>query len=111
MNITKYKYSPSVNVIRDINRFLNYIPTPNAKQVFSQIINDYNFGIHSFNIVGAYGSGKSIFLWALEKNLNRKMNYFADLNGQFNDIESFEFVPIIGEYNSIIASITKRFCI
>ncbi|MGH7801268.1 MAG: hypothetical protein ACREOW_11690 [Thermodesulfobacteriota bacterium] len=109
MTTTEYKYSPSVNIVRDINISLNYIPTPNAKKVFNQLINDYNLGIRSFNIIGTYGSGKSVFLWALEKNLNRKTNYFGKPNGQFNQIQSFEFVPIIGEYNSIIASIIKQF--
>jgi hypothetical protein len=109
MTTTAHRYSQSVNIIRDINRSLNYIPTPNAKQVFNQLINNYNLGIHSFNIVGAYGSGKSIFLWALEKNLNEKINYFGKLNGQLSEIQSFEFVPIIGEYKSVIASFIKRF--
>src|SRR3990172_12159518 len=109
MTTTAYRYSQSVNIIRDINTSLNYIPTPNAKQVFNQLINNYNLGIHSFNIVGAYGSGKSIFLWALEKNLNEKINYFGKLNGQLSEIQSFEFVPIIGEYKSVIASFIKRF--
>ena len=109
MTTTAHRYSQSVNIIRDINRSLNYIPTPNAKQVFNQLINNYNLGIHSFNIVGAYGSGKSIFLWALEKNLNEKINYFSKLNGQLSEIQSFEFVPIIGEYKSVIASFIKRF--
>src|SRR3990172_11963103 len=108
MTITMYSYSPSINIVRDVDNPLNYIPTPNARQVFNQLINDYNLGIRSFNIVGAYGSGKSFFLWSLEKNLNKKINYFGEPNGQLKEIKSFEFLPIIGEYNSIITSITKK---
>ena len=66
----KYHYSPSINIVRDLNKNLEYISTPNAKQVYSQIANNYKSGIHSFNIVGSYGTGKSSFLLALEHHLN-----------------------------------------
>ena len=62
-------YSPSVNIIRDANLDLVYYPTPNAQKVVHQLANDYKKGIRAFNVVGAYGTGKSSLLWALEQSL------------------------------------------
>ena len=114
MNITNKKtghfaYSPSVNIIRDGEKLLNYIPTPNAKLVFNQIVRDYGLGIRSFNIVGAYGTGKSSFIWALEKNLKRDTDFFSDIKNQLHDVESYEFYSFVGEYNSIIDSFASQF--
>lgn len=79
----KYYYSPSINIIRDLDKKLEYIPTPNAKQVYTQIAKNYTTGTHSFNIVGSYGTGKSSFLLALEHHLNQEKEYFSSLNGSF----------------------------
>lgn len=102
-------YSPSVNIIRDADTALNYIPTPNAKKAFNQIINDYQVGIRSFNIIGAYGIGKSAFLWAFEKNINRSNNYFSPVNIAFGKLKGFEFIRIVGEYSSLKAIFAKQF--
>lgn len=102
-------FSPSVNIIRDAEKLLNYIPTPNGKQVFNQLINDYKTGIRCFNIVGAYGTGKSSFLWAFEKSINNKENCFPKPTGSFREIKSFEFLPFIGEYSSIVHTFAQRF--
>lgn len=102
-------FSLSVNIIRDADVALNYIPTPNARQVFNQLINDYQTGIRSFNIVGAYGTGKSSFLWAFEKNINQKQDYFSPLNGTFRALKEFEFFRFVGEFGSLIQAFAKRF--
>lgn len=91
----------SVNIIRDAEKQLNYIPTPNTIQAFTQLINDYQTGVRSFNIVGAYGIGKSAFLWAFEKNINQKKQYFSALSKDFTKLRGFEFVRIVGEYTSL----------
>ncbi|HAB51292.1 MAG TPA: hypothetical protein DCE80_03815 [Ignavibacteriales bacterium] len=110
--VNKEKRSPvfslSVNIIRDADSELNYIPTPNSKQVFNQLINDYKAGTRSFNIIGSYGTGKSSFLWALEKNISQKHNYFAPLNGAFNGFKGFEFFALLGEFRSIIETFAKQ---
>lgn len=69
-------FTTSVNIIRDTDRDFNYIPTPNASQVVSQIVNDFKKGIRSFNIVGTYGTGKSAFLLAFEQSINGTKRYF-----------------------------------
>ncbi|HMR90810.1 MAG TPA: hypothetical protein PKC69_00785 [Chitinophagaceae bacterium] len=106
--INKTIFAPSVNIIRDVNSPLNYIPTPNARIAFTQMINDYQTGIRCFSIVGAYGIGKSAFLWAFEKNINRKKEYFSSLNRGINKSKEFEFLRIVGEYASLKSVIGKH---
>ncbi len=102
MTTTPNKFSPSVNIIRDLDVKLDYISTPNAALVFKQLIDGALLGTRSFNIVGTYGTGKSSFLWALGRNLNKKEKYFATVNGQFKQIKSFQFLNIVGDYGSIV---------
>ncbi len=105
----KYYYSPSMNIVRDLEKKLEYIPTTNATQVYTQIINNYITGTHSFNIVGSYGTGKSSFLLALEHHLNKEKTYFNALNGSFKGIKGFEFLPIIGNYASLLDCFAELF--
>lgn len=104
----KIGYSPSVNIIRDSGAELNYIPTPNSKQVFNQFINDYKTGIRSFSIVGAYGTGKSSFLWAFNRNLNQVENYFAPVSKTFRSLNGFELLPFVGEYRSLVEVMAQK---
>lgn len=99
-------FTTSVNIIRDTDRDFNYIPTPNASQVVSQIVNDFKKGIRSFNIVGTYGTGKSSFLLAFEQSLKGHKRYF---NPNFIANPKFEFVKIIGSYSSIIDQFADYF--
>jgi hypothetical protein len=102
MNTTTntYFFSPSVNIIRDNNLSLNYIPTPNSVQAFSQIANDYKIGIRVFNLVGAYGIGKSAFLWALENDFEKRHNYFNAISIA-EKINDFKVIRFIGSFNSL----------
>ena len=102
---TTTKYNPSVNIVRDYNKELYYIPTDNSKKVFDQIINDFVKGTRSFNIIGAYGTGKSSFLWAFEKNLNGGPYHFGKVGRKLKSISNFEFLNIVGQYESL----TERF--
>ncbi|MGE0077639.1 MAG: hypothetical protein AB7S48_07255 [Bacteroidales bacterium] len=92
------KYTTSTNIIRDITRELNYIPTPNSISVVNQIANDFKKGIRSFNIIGSYGTGKSSFLWALEQSITNRKNFFS-LNILKNP--KVEIINIVGEYKSM----------
>ena len=104
-------YSPSVNIIRDADRDLVYYPTPNARKVVHQLANDYKKGIRAFNIVGAYGTGKSSLLWALEQSLyartkpNRKRFFEVNLVTD----PAVEVINFVGEYASIIDTFANRF--
>jgi len=103
-----YTYTPSINILRDFDQELNYIATPNANQVYGQIVSNYQKGSRSFNIIGTYGTGKSAFIVALEQSLNSKHEVFNKAR-LFNGINSFEFVNVIGENTSLIDSFAKRF--
>ncbi|MBV2194919.1 MAG: hypothetical protein KUL78_00245 [Flavobacterium sp.] len=101
---TKY-YSPSINILRDANSHLEYIPTRNGEKAFQKITSAFfGNGNHSFNLIGAYGTGKSAFILALEKVLNKKANYF--LNPLSGNVNSFEPLFIVGNYSSF----KKTFC-
>ncbi|WP_340111014.1 hypothetical protein [Maribellus mangrovi] len=103
---TKY-FSPSINILRDIDNELSYIPTRNGETAFQKIVNAYQQGTKSFNIIGAYGSGKSAFVLAFEKVINKKANYFNNsLNGE---IKSYQPHFIVGEYNSFKRSFCESF--
>src|SRR5690348_6773319 len=96
------KFSASVNIIRDSNRKLNYITTPNAVNIANQISNDFKKGIRSFTIIGSYGTGKSAFLWALQQTLCGRQKFF---NVNLLSAPKVKFLNFVGEY----ASITEHF--
>lgn len=94
------KYIPSVNIEHSIFDEKSYIITQNARCVVGSIVNSFNSGIHCFNIIGSYGTGKSSFILALEHSL-RNPNYpLTENKGQFNGCENFEFLKIVGDYTS-----------
>lgn len=100
------KYTTSVNIIRDSNRDLNYIPTPNSEKAVNQICNDFKKGTRSFNIIGSYGTGKSSFLWAFQQSLLGRKKFFS-----VNLVPSptVEFINIVGEFRSIKESFADSF--
>jgi ribosomal protein S15P/S13E len=99
-------FTTSVNIIRDTDRNFNYIPTPNARQVVSQLVNDFKKGIRSFNVVGTYGTGKSSFLLAFEQSVKGTKRYFEP---NFLANPKFDFVKIIGSYSSIVEQFADAF--
>ena len=104
---TKF-YSPSVNIIRDQFEELYYYPTVNGENSFNRIIQSFEKGIRSFCIIGAYGTGKSAFILALIKVLNKKAKYFKFL-GKDDKIFLTEF--IIGDFESLETKLRKSFSI
>lgn len=99
-------FTTSVNIIRDTDRDFNYIPTPNSKQVVSQIVNDFKKGIRSFNVVGTYGTGKSSFLLAFEQSLKGTKRYFEP---NFLVRPKYDFLKIVGSYSSIVEQFADAF--
>ncbi len=98
------KITTSVNIIRDKESDLNYIPTPNAIRIVNQISNDFKKGRRSFNIIGSYGTGKSAFLWAFQQSVTKKKKYFG-INLLPN--AAIEFINIVGEYKSLRESFAE----
>jgi hypothetical protein len=99
-------FTTSVNILRDTDRNFHYIPTPNARQVVSQIVNDFKIGIRTFNIIGTYGTGKSSFLLALEQSIKGTKGYF---DPNFISNPNVDFVKIVGSFTSIIDKFADTF--
>ncbi|MCF6171437.1 MAG: hypothetical protein L3J66_10710 [Bacteroidales bacterium] len=99
-------YSPSINIIRDSDKTLKYLVTPNAEKIAKQIANDFVQGFHSFNMIGSYGTGKSSFLWAFEQTLRGRNKYF-DI-GFIEKFKKIRFLNFIGEFQSIINSFSEQ---
>lgn len=95
------KYIPSVNIEQTVFDEQNYIITQNARCVVGSIINSFNSGIHSFNVIGSYGTGKSSFILAFEHSLNTPHYPLTKNIGQFNGFKDFEFLKIVGDYASV----------
>lgn len=102
-------FSPSINISRDQGKEIHYIPTSNSRAVYQQIASNFKVGLHSFNIIGSYGTGKSAFLLALNKHLTGVESYFSPVNGQFNGCNDFKFINVIGESGSFISALAANF--
>ena len=96
----------STNIERDANVNLDYILTKNADDVFERIIYNYGRGQHAFSVIGSYGTGKSTFLWALQKHLEGKRMFSKSAASEFKGIKSFQFLRIVGES----CSFKEKFC-
>ena len=104
------KFVTSTNIIRDEHSMFDYIVTRNAIDIFSRILFNYKSGQHSFNIIGSYGTGKSTFLWALEKHLKGETVFFQErVNGQFSGFKNFEFFKFVGQPISLREAFANKF--
>jgi nucleoside-triphosphatase THEP1 len=104
----EYTNNISTNIVRDEFKNIDYVVTPNTKEIFDRIfINNYGAN-KSFNLIGNYGTGKSTFLWALEKNLNKEKIFFNNLNTTDGSVVDYEFIKIIGENNSLLNVLGKE---
>ena len=65
-------FTLSANIETGITDGSRYIVTPNVQKVLQEIISAYQTGIHSFIVIGTYGTGKSSFLINLEKDLRKE---------------------------------------
>ena len=101
-------FSPSINIVRDADKEIKYIPTNNSRNIYHQISSNFKNGLHSFNIIGSYGTGKSAFLLAFFKHLNQQEEIFTPINGQFNGCKEFKFINIIGQSKSIIDAFAEE---
>ena len=88
------KYTPSINIAQTIFDPNSYIVTQNAIKVIGNIVNSFNAGVHSFNIIGSYGTGKSNFILALEDSLKNNSKILITNKGQFNGFVRLERVHL-----------------
>jgi DNA replication protein DnaC len=95
----KYNLSTNIKTV-EYNDF-HYIVTSNARRVLGSLVADYSSGIHCFTLVGTYGTGKSSFLAALERDLLLNTKSLFGNKGQFNGYTKFQTLNIVGDYNTL----------
>lgn len=100
--MAKKTFTLSANLETGIAEGSKYYVTPNVQKVLQEIIDGYQTGIHSFSIIGTYGTGKSSFLLHLEKDLlNNSRNKELLKNTKLLYDGNFEILNIIGDSKSL----------
>ena len=95
------KYNASVNIEIGVQDDFQYIVTPNVRRVLGEIVSSVASGVHSFSIIGTYGTGKSSFIMALENGLRGKDTSLVNNRSVFFGLDSFYLLNIVGEYASL----------
>jgi hypothetical protein len=103
MNIMVKHFSPSQNILLNNFEVADYIITPNTQEVFESLAGNYASGIRAINLIGAYGTGKSTFLNALNYHLNDGKLFVE--RKKWNKFKRFEFLKLVGNYDSIIDNV------
>ena len=101
-------YNPSVNIEFGIKDNFQYIVTPNAVSVLGNMIQGYQSGIHSFTIIGTYGTGKSSFLMAMEKDMIQGTSHLVSNSALFSESKNFEFLNIVGDYKPLSTLLAEK---
>ncbi len=104
----KSKINLSANIENGFETASQYIVTPNTRKSISTIVNDYHTGIHSFTIIGSYGTGKSSFILALENDLNKQNKKTILFNpSTLSDAKKYNIVNIVGDYEDLSISLKR----
>ena len=86
-----------------------YVVTPNGRKAVQSIVKDFHSGIHSFTIIGSYGTGKSSFLLALEADLDTKNKQKRLLNPEnLSAASTYEILNIVGDYSEMSTLLGKK---
>ncbi len=101
-------FNLSTNIEQGVSENFNYIVTPNAQKVFGNIVDSYQSGIHSFSIIGTYGTGKSSFLMALEKDMLQGTSALVYNKSVFANADAFEFLNIVGDYAPMSTLLARK---
>ncbi|HEY0669617.1 MAG TPA: hypothetical protein VGD22_15650 [Sphingobacteriaceae bacterium] len=99
-------FNPSTNILATEVDYTQYIITSNVQSTFDLITANYYQGIRAFNLVGAYGTGKSTFLSAFEEHVNHE-KLFAEFQ-TWKGVENFETIKLVGEYQSFLESFSEK---
>lgn len=104
----KRTFSLSANIENGFATDAQYIVTPNAQNAIHGIVSDYLAGIHSFTIIGTYGTGKSSFLLALESDLLKQRKQQFLLNPQaLSNSSKFQLLKIVGDYTELSTLLSR----
>ena len=99
----------SANIENGFPEGIQYIVTPNGKKAAQSIVDGFRSGIHSFSIIGTYGTGKSSFLLAFEEDLkanNRNKRLINPSN--LYDGKGFEVMNIVGDYTELAVLLGRK---
>lgn len=102
------KYNASVNIEIGVPEDFKYIVTPNVQRVLGDIISNVSVGVHSFSVIGTYGTGKSSFIMALERGLKGEDASLLKKKDVFFGLESFVILNIVGEYASLQGLLARK---
>lgn len=96
-------FSLSANIENGTGGDSRYIVTPNVEKVVREIVCQYQAGIHSFSIIGTYGTGKSCFLLNLEQDLLGTNSHRVLVKNPrvLARVSGFEIINIVGEYKPL----------
>lgn len=105
----KRTFNLSANIENGFTEGSHYIVTPNAKKAISHIVNGFKSGVHSYTIIGTYGTGKSSFLLALEADLlhTSKKSILFDPK-TLSDSSNFEILNIVGDYCELLTLLQRK---
>ncbi|MGN0032596.1 MAG: YhcG family protein [Candidatus Limimorpha sp.] len=102
-------FSLSANIENGFPDEFQYIVTPNGRRAAQNIIDNFHSGIHSFTIIGTYGTGKSSFLMALEADLNHYKKEKRLLNPKnLSQTADFEILNIVGDYMELSTLLGRK---
>lgn len=99
--MAKKTFTLSANIENGIAEGSKYIVTPNVQKVLQEIMYGYQTGIHSYSIIGTYGTGKSSFLLQLEHDLEVTSNRNLLKNPKVLYDGQFEILNILGDTKSL----------
>lgn len=94
-------YTASVNIEFGVDDDFQYIVTPNARRVLSDIVGCVQNGQHSFSIIGTYGTGKSSFIMALEDGIAESSRNLLDNPEVFFGTRDFEILNVVGDFKPL----------
>jgi hypothetical protein len=101
--------SLSANIETGFAQTEHYLVTPNVQKAVANIVEKFNSGIHSFTIIGSYGTGKSSFLIAFEEDLNKKQKQKRLFNPEkLSNLSDYEVINIVGDYDSLSNLLRKK---
>ena len=105
----KRTFNLSANIENGFAKGSRYIVTPNAKKAISHIVNGFNSGVHSYTIIGTYGTGKSSFLLAMEADLQHtaKKPLLFDPK-TLSDVTDYEILNIVGDYCELLTLLQRK---
>lgn len=105
-------FSLSANIENGALGSEHYIVTPNAQKVANEIVNQYQSGIHSFTIIGTYGTGKSSFLLNFEQDLAGKNTPGVLVRNpkSLAAVSGYDIINIVGEYVDLEKLLFDKLC-